>query len=547
MTSPRVISTDNRRPLQRTRRRRGLLALVALAALACALAAYGPQARSAAAPTLVIDNSFALDTLDPQRAFDPTSTIVDRALYDTLFTYRKNELAHPIPQLVDSWSSSGAENFTLQLRSDAHFADGTPLTSADVVFSLRRLINLKGNPSFLLSGAKVSATGRYAVEIETPTPQPQLLSILANPSTGIVNSRLVRSHGGTDGADASTTDKAERWFNSPSSAGAGSGPYELQSTSPTSQVALRPNTDYWGSRKPAFASVVIRNMSAPVQFLTIKRGSHQVAIDLSSDQAQTLRGDKRLDVSLQPSPWTFYMFTNDDPQVSSVTPNKRFQRAVRDAVDYEAIRSLAGPGAIQAHGLIPSMILGALGQGDTTRTNLAKAKAELAASGVGAQPVTLEYPSDVTINGVSLATLAQKLQADLEAAGLRITLAGSPVTTFQPKFRAGKVAFGLWLWVPDYPDPADYLVFTPGQLIALHVGWPAGSNPAIEKLAAKARVATSPSTRRSLYQRIQLGLNAQSPFIPLIQPSQAFVSTTDLAGAAFSGAYLVDLTQISPT
>jgi peptide/nickel transport system substrate-binding protein len=259
-----------------------------------------------------------------------------------------------------------------------------------------------------------------------------------------------------------------------------------------------------------------------------------------------LKGGRRLHVSLQPSPWIFYLFTHNDPEISSVTSNTRFQQAVRHALDYEALRAVAGQGAIQAPGIVPSMILGALPQKQALKLDLARAKAELTASGVGRQEVTLEYPSDVTINGVSFATLAQKVQASLEAAGFKIHLAGSPVATFQPKFRAGKVAFGLWLWGPDYPDPADYLVFTPGQLVALHVGWPADSDPAIEKLVAKARVATAPATRRSLYQQIQLALNARSPFIPLIQPTQAFVTTTDLAGAAFSGAYDVDLTQVSP-
>ena len=91
--------------------------------------------------------------------------------------------------------------------------------------------------------------------------------------------------------------------------------------------------------------------------------------------------------------------------------------------------------------------------------------------------MTLEYPSDLTINGVSFATLAQKVQANLQAAGFRIRLAGSPVTTFQPKFRADKVAFGLWLYAFDYPDPVDYQVFVPGELIALHAGWQRGSDP----------------------------------------------------------------------
>jgi peptide/nickel transport system substrate-binding protein len=523
-----------------------LLPLVGLALLALSIGVPGAGTRIAAPPTLVVDNSFAIDTADPQRAFDPTASIVDRAVYDTLFTYRKNDLQHPVPLLVRSWTSRRATTFTFHLRKDVHFADGAPLTSADVVFSLRRLVNLKGNPAFLLAGVEVSATGRYTVVARSGTPVPQLPSVLANPSTGIVNSKLVRAHGGTDAGDASTADRAEQWLNSAASRGAGSGPYALESYSPTSQIVLRANPRYWGARKPSFGSVVLRNMTAPAQLINIRRGSHEIAVDLSSEQADTLRGDASLRVSRQPSPWVFYLFANADPRVSPVTSNRRFQQAVRDALDYRGIRSVAGRGAIQAPGLIPSMLLGALSQESAARQDLAKARAELAASGVGSEQVTLEYPSDVTINGVPFATLAQKVQANLRGAGFDVELAGSPVTTWQPRFRAGQVAFGLWLWAPDYPDPADYLVFTPGQLIALHVGWPAGSDPAIEALAARAQAATAPAVRRSLYRQIQLGLNARSPFMPLVQPTQVFVSTSDLAGAVFSGAYDVDVTQIAP-
>jgi peptide/nickel transport system substrate-binding protein len=127
-----------------------------------------------------------------------------------------------------------------------------------------------------------------------------------------------------------------------------------------------------------------------------------------------------------------------------------------------------------------------------------------------------------------------------------VALAGSPVASLQPRFRAGKIAFGLWMWAPDYADPADYLVFTPGKLIALHAGWTAGSDPEVEQLAARALVTTAPAARRSLYRRIQLALNRRGPFIPLIQPAQVFAATTDLAGAAFSGAYDVDVTKVTP-
>jgi peptide/nickel transport system substrate-binding protein len=378
------------------------------------------------------------------------------------------------------------------------------------------------------------------------TPDSQLLAILASPATGILNSKLVREHGGTDAANAPTADKAQGWLDSSASTGAGSGPYTIGSYSTTSQIALVPNANYWGARGPAFSSVVIRNMISTTQLLNVQRGSHEIAIDLSADQAQTLKSDKKVNVSLQPSTWTFYVFANDNPQISSITPNRQFQEAVRYALDYRGLLSIAGPGAVQVPGIIPSMIPGALPQKDAIKQDLPRAKSALAASGVRTQQVTIEYPSDLSINGVMFASLAQKVQANLQAADFNVALSGSPTATWLTKWRAGKIAFGLSLWAPDYPDPADYLVFTPGKLVGLHAGWSAGSDPAIEKLAAEALVTKLPAARTLLYRRIQLALNERGPFFPLMQPTQVFAATSDLANAFFNGLYDVDVTTVTP-
>ena len=196
--------------------------------------------------------------------------------------------------------------------------------------------------------------------------------------------------------------------------------------------------------------------------------------------------------------------------------------------------------------MIPSMFLGSLPQSEKVKQNLAKAKAALAASGDASQQVTLQYPSDLTINGVPFTTLAQKVQANLQAAGFNVTLSGSPTSNWLNVYRDGKMALGLSLWGDDYPDPADYLAFTPGNLVGLRAGWPKGSDPAIETLAAKALVTTAPAARKAIYEQIQRKLNQTSPFIPLIQPTQVFVSTKDLKGAAYNSVFQVDVTQVSP-
>ena len=64
-----------------------------------------------------------------------------------------------------------------------------------------------------------------------------------------------------------------------------------------------------------------------------------------------------------------------------MTSNKQWQNAVRYGLDYKSILSVAGPGAYQTPGIIPSMFLGALPQKEAVKQNLAKAKAALA--GVG--------------------------------------------------------------------------------------------------------------------------------------------------------------------
>ncbi|HEY2542927.1 MAG TPA: ABC transporter substrate-binding protein [Gaiellaceae bacterium] len=529
------------------RRWRFAAPVAVLVALACAGAAFGAASHRAAGSTLVVDNSFTIKTSDPQRAFDPTASIIDRAIYDTLFTYNKDDLAHPIPLLVSSWKgSNGGKTFTFQLKKTVHFANGTPLTSKDVVFSLDRLINIKGNPAFLLAGITVKAKGKYGVVMTSQTPATQLPSILANPSTGIVNSKLAKAHGATAAANAATADKAEQWLNSSASVGAGSGPYTLQSYSSTSQIVLVPSKNYWGKSKAKFSNVVVRNMIAATQLINVQRGTHEIAIDLSADQAQPLKSNSKLQVSLQPSTWIFWLFANNDTSVSSVTSNKQWQQAVRYGLDYQSLLSVAGPGAYQTPGIIPSMFLGALPAKDAIKQDVAKAKSALSASGVGSQSVNLEYPSDLTINGVPFTTLAEKVQANLQSLGFNIQLSGSPTSTWLTKYRGGTMAFGLSLWGPDYPDPADYLTFAPGQLVGLRAGWKQGASPAIEALAAKLLTTTDAAQRQTLYQQYQQDLNASGPYFPLMQPTQVFVATSDLKNAVYNAEYSVDVTKVSP-
>ncbi len=484
------------------KRQRSVLTSAALAAFVVMTACTsGGGNTSTTSHVLVVDKSFDMKTADPQREFEVSGGIVAKALYSTLLTFKGADSATPVPAVASSYTaSSDAKTFTFKLRNDIKFGDGTQLTSADVMFSFNRLINIKGNPSFLLAGITVSAPDASTVVLTSQDPNPAIPFIIPNPALGIVNSKVVKAHGGTDQPGADKADTAESFLNSQS---AGTGPYLLKSF------------------------------------------STEVALDLSPDQASTLTGSSAVQVKAIPGPNVFFLLANDNPKISSLTPNKHFQNAIRYGLDYASFVQLAGAGAIQTPGVVPSMFLGALGPGDAVKRDLTKAKAELAASGISNPTVNLGFPSDFTLNGLSFSTLAQKVQANLQEVGIKVNLTGSPISTALADYRAGKEQLGLWLWGPDYPDPNDYLVFLPGQLVGLRAGWTTGSDPSLEALGTRAASTTDNSQRGQLFQQIQRQLNTDGPFFPLIQPGQVVAASKGVKGADYNPTWTIDVSGVS--
>jgi peptide/nickel transport system substrate-binding protein len=496
--------------------------------------------RATADSTLVVDTSFVVKSVDPQREFEPTSSIVDHACYDTLLTF-KGAGTTPVPWLATSFKvADGAKLFTFHLRKNARFSDGTQLTSKDVLFSFRRLQHLNSSGSFLLANVRVSAPDRWTVVLKSSVPNPALTRIVANAALGVVNSKVVKAHGGTDAVGADKKDKAEEFLNHNSQ---GSGPYTIQQFSNNQQIVLVANPRFWG-RKPAFQKVVIRNMIAPTQLLNVQRGANEIALDLSSTQAASLRGNKNVTVQINPSPNLFNIDVNMDPKISPVTANVHIRKAIRLALDYKGFAKLGGPGSIQAAGMVPSVFLGALPSSSAVKRNIAAAKKEVAASGISNPTITLAYPAGLTINGIDFGTLAQKTKSDLAAAGITINLSGTPVNTFLTAYSAGKNQMSQSYWGPDYPDPNDYLVFLPGGHTAARVNWTRSMNPSLAKLGEKAARTTNDKARAAIFRQIQQRLNAESPFYPLFQPSQAIVSSKNLTNATLNFTWVLDVSAV---
>jgi peptide/nickel transport system substrate-binding protein len=85
----------------------------------------------------------------------------------------------------------------------------------------------------------------------------------------------------------------------------------------------------------------------------------------------------------------------------------------------------------------------------------------------------------------------------------------------------------------------------PGGSIGSKAGWTAGSDPALESLAAQASTTADTVTRGQLLQQLQGQLNQDGPFFPLLQPGRVVVTTADIAKIDYRPIWSVDLAAVT--
>jgi peptide/nickel transport system substrate-binding protein len=521
----------------------GLSLLQGLLADERALAASTPS-------TLVIGGAgFDIKTLDPGRELENGSNNIDHATYDSLVTFDGEDLTTPKPSLASTWKvSPDGKTYTFVLRPNVRFASGNPLTSADVKWSIDRVRYIKGNAAFLLDGVEeVLAPDPLTVVIRLSEPRPAILPILSSPVLGAIDSRVVTENGGDASPDAKEKDKAEAYLNAHS---AGTGPYSLASYTPKQEIVLVKNPTHWrGASK--IDRIVIRNIPEPAdQELMIKKGDLEIVTGIGPDQVRNLRNVPGVTVKTSLASTLVYVMMNQNPQVGGPFANPKVVQAVRYALDYQGILALAGPGAVRIAGVIPTNFPGALPARETVKTDRARAKALLGEVGAGEVSGTLSYASDLVFYGVHANLIAQKVQQDLAAVGIKIALNGLPYSVAIQQYREGKNQLGIWQWAADYPDVSDYLVFVPGRTVAKRAGWLSDASPQAQEIAALGRTAETEvdnAKRVATYQRLNRMIAEHGPWAPMFQPVVPYAFRSNIRGVTFASAWMVDYYTVAKT
>lgn len=519
---------------RRTRRFAAVVSLGLVAVLSTTgLSACGSGgAGGGGGKTLSVDTSFVLKGLDPGTVYEGTGNMIVHALYDTLVTFRGSDISKPQPDLASSYTAApDGKTFTFHLRSDAVFSDGSPVTAADVVWSLNRLKNLKGSAAAIVGNLSFSAQGTHTVVVKSSDINPNVPVILAGPYAGILNEKLAEQHGGKDTADAAKSDTLGSYLNTHA---LGSGPYEIDSFDAASQVVLTANPKYWG-KKPEFDRVVISNMDVQNQKLTMaKSPSNTIALDLAGNALSGLPSS----LHETGSPDTYYQLRLDaNPAISTVTSNHDWVEALRASLDYQGIAALFGKSGTPASGMVPTAYAGALPAAEAQHQDLPKAKSLLAASGVGGQTVKMLYPA-ITYVGVDLGSIAAKVQSDAAKAGIKIQLDPAPIASFLDQRDTNKVAFSFSPQSLNYPAAASIVAdVMPGGHTATAAGWTVQrADPATVAAGKAVLAATDPKQQVAALQKWQRLMIKNSPYITMCYSSGTAVSSANLSGADYTAA-----------
>jgi peptide/nickel transport system substrate-binding protein len=518
------------------------LRLIFLLILVLALSALGAHAQDE--QVLVVGHRESTDFYDPARGYTQTTGIILRAVYETLVTFPDADTTSIQPGLATDWTlSEDGLTYTFNLRADAVFSSGNPVTAEDVAFSLNRVKNVGGSP--VGSPAVANMVGATAVDADTvevtlTAVDPGFLAGLVGSWFSISEAAVVRANGGTDAADAATTDTAGAYLDSTS---AGSGPYVLESWEKTVQTTLVRNPNYSGEA-PYFDRIIVQNLEPAAQQAALAAGEIDIALDLTSDQMTGFNADE-ISIFRGPGNLVHFLIMNANPDVGGPVANPQVQQAIRLALDYDGYKTLWG--GLQPAANLAIGIAGALPESAALKRDLDAARALMAEAGYAdGFEITMDY-WDVTFQGVNLNTNAQKVQADLAEIGITVNLSPGELGPKLEAYRNGTQVFGMWWWGPDIEDPSDFLSFLPGGKVAKERAlWLEDSvSQELLDMIAAARVETDEAARLALYGELQLANQQNSPFAPFNQPDVQTAFRADLQGYIWHPAWLVDLALLS--
>ena len=273
-----------------------------------------------------------IDNIDPATGENYSINAALRSLYDAPFIDRGTDVE---PNLAESWEiNEDATVFTIKLREDAVFHDGSPVNAEAVVYTFNRVLEINGPPNFrwvnIADENTAQVVDEYTVEFTLTEPFAPFLGTLVQ--LFVVNPAIVEANRiNSDGVD----DFGQEFLRTNA---AGSGPFmqgdRWEIGNLYEFVAVQ---DYWGGWRgednlDGFIWIIQRD--GGTQLNSLLAGETHIADTINaSDREQVIEAEG---FSLEEHEGIFHNTIKMNNQ-GTYTSDPNVRRAIAHAMNYAAL------------------------------------------------------------------------------------------------------------------------------------------------------------------------------------------------------------------
>lgn len=472
----------------------------------------------------------ATNSLDPIRGFDTPETLPITSMCETLLQQQPDFSIEP--GLASSAEYTDEKTLVLDIRDDATFWDGSPVTAEDVVYSLERNRSLELGGYFSAEFDRVesiSATGTNEVTIALSEPDYWLRSSLSAMPGVVVQRAFVEAAG--------------EGFGTPDVGVMCTGAFKFSSWNAGGEVVVERNPDYW--KKDAAALVpsvtftpVSNDANLAAAFTT---GDIQGYYIVGSSVYNELSEDDALTVTSGPSLITDLLAVADP---EGPLGDERIRQALSLAIDRDSYiqqvysgeaslpASTSSPGTWGYAKPVFEELLGGLAP---IEHDVEKAKALVAEAGAEGETVTMAVASGI----ISFEAMGAVVKEALESIGMKIDLQSVSLDKYNELYFNPEARIGIDVFPsinnPIAPEPAPFLagMATPEGLYNF-IGW---SDDEVTQLLADSRLEADEDERARLVAEADQLITAGLPQIPMAHPYNVLYLNKDLTGPPASYSY----------